>query len=122
MKESEIYESYIAPYLSIEKFQIDNGFVIWRPATGLNVELLHIRTFSPGKGTGLELLKGMLSKLKERPPYATVFGFTRSCNTRAREFYMGAGFELSLVKGVYDDGDAILFSQCFSTLLEIHNV
>ena len=122
MQESEVFFKYVKPYLSIEMHQIENGFILWRPATGLNVELLHIVTFSPGKGTGKELILEMLKKLKDHPPYATVFGFTRSCNDRAKEFYSALGFELSVVKGVYDDGEAVLFSQRFDTLLETHNV
>lgn len=122
MKESEVYERYIKPYLSIQKYDLENGFIVWRPSSGHNVELLHIVTFSPGKGTGRELIKGMLTKLKENPPYATVSGFTRTCNERAKDFYLAMGFELSVVKGVYDDGEAVLFSQRFNTLLEIHNV
>lgn len=115
-------EAVIQPFTKVESIQYENGYIVWRRATGDNVELLHLRTFSPGKGTGRELVKAMLHKLLENPPYATVFGFTRSVNESAQSFYKALGFELSEVKGVYDDGTAVLFSQRFKTLLEINNV
>lgn len=99
--------------------KLENGYIIWRRGTGDNVELLHLRTYEKGKGTGKELLKDMLLSLKARPPYCTVFGFTRVSN-EARGWYEAMGFELSVVKGVYADGEAIVFSQTYEKLCEIH--
>lgn len=113
---------YIKPYIGIHLIEHANGYIAWRRGTGDNVELLHLRTFSPGKGTGRELVTAMLRKLLERPPYATVFGFTRTVNKASQEFYKALGFELTEVKGVYADGTAVLFSQTFKTLLELNNV
>ncbi len=109
---------------AIEPFQgslrwilVEKSYIVWRLATGLNIELLHLYA---EKGRGLELLTKMLHELKPNPPYETVFGFTRTCNTHAQHFYTKAGFDLSPVKGVYADGDAVLFSQTFSKLWERH--
>lgn len=115
-------EEVVNPFTKVNWIQIENGYIVWRRGTGNNVELLHIRTFSPGKGTGKELVIRMLKALLECPPYATIFGFTRTVNESSQSFYKALGFELSEVTGVYDDGSAIVFSQRFKTLLEIHNV
>ena len=113
---------YINPYSKINTIEQDNGYIIWRRATGDNVEILHLRVSSPGKGIGRELVNRMLKELLENPPYATLFGFTRISNEISQKFFTALGFELSEVKGVYADGSAILFSQTYKTLLEIHNV
>lgn len=112
---------YLKPYIGVHLIECDNGYIVWRLGTGENVELLHLRTFSPGKGTGRALLNAMLNKLRENPPYCTVFGFTRTVNKISQEFYKALGFELTEVKGVYADGTAILFSQTFDRLLERNN-
>lgn len=115
-------ERYVTPYVAVHTIEHENGYIVWRRGTGDNIELLHLRTFSPGKGTGRELVKEMLTQLLSYPPYDTVFGFTRTINEASQAFYKALGFELSEVKGVYADGHAILFSQRFKTLLEIHDV
>lgn len=116
------HSEVVAPFTKVWMVQRPNGYIVWRRGTGDNVELLHLRTFSPGKGTGRELVKAMLKKLLDRPPYATVFGFTRTVNLASQEFYKALGFELTEVKGVYADGTAVLFSQTFKILLELNNV
>lgn len=113
---------YIYPYQNVFSVELDNGYIVWRLGTGENAELLHLRTYAPGKGTGRKLVKAMLSRLVLTPPYATVFGFTRTMNDASQAFYKALGFDLSEVKGVYADGTAVVFSQQFKTLLEIHNV
>lgn len=113
---------YVEPFTNVFRHEEDNGFIVWRRATGDNVELLHIKTYQPGLGTGRVLVLAMLQSLLLTPPYDSVFGFTRVCNSGAQSFYRALGFELSTVKGVYADGSAILFSQKYSKLLEINNV
>lgn len=115
-------QKVIKPFIGVHLLENTNGYIAWRRGTGDNVELLHLKTFSSGKGTGRELVKAMLNKLKENPPYATVFGFTRSVNMEAQRFYRSMGFNLSPVEGIYADGSAVLFSQTFKKLLELNNV
>ena len=109
-------------FTDVNRIECDNGYIVWRLGTGYNVELLHLKTIIQRQGTGKALVLAMLNKLKEDPPYATVFLFTRTNNTSSRVFYTTLGFEETVVKGVYDDGDAVLFSQRYITLLELHNL
>lgn len=113
---------YVTPYANVYRHEEDNGFIVWRRATGDNVELLHIKTYQPGQGTGRTLVLAMLLALKSNPPYDTVFGFTRTCNSGAQSFYQSMGFDMCEVLGVYADGSAVLFSQKYSRLLEVNNV
>lgn len=96
------------------------GYIVWRRGTGDNVEITHLRAYRPHNGAGRRLLRIMLHDLRENPPYATVFGFTRQSNTQACNFYAKMGFELTVVKGVYADGTAVVFSAPYRTLLERH--
>ena len=96
------------------------GVIAWRPGTGLNVELLYVKADSEGKGNGRALLRVMLKELAAHPPYWTVFGFTRTINKDAQAWYKAMGFDLSPVKGVYKDGNAVLFSQSYEVLRRIH--
>lgn len=96
------------------------GYIVWRRGTGGNVELLHIKVSKPGNGMATKLLKEMLRRLKADPPYATVFGFTRKGNESAQGFYRWAGFELSEVVGVYDEGAAVVFSARYDDLCKRH--
>lgn len=114
-----IYEQRL---LIVETVKVNNGIIMWRLGSGDNAELLNLRVTKPRQGTGRLLLCEMLRRLLQEPPYATVFGFTRVSNTVAQEFYKAMGFELSHVKGVYADGEAIVFSQTFKELLRIHHV
>lgn len=111
----------VAPYQSVshalvERQDGNGGWIVWRTGTGGNAELLHLRVRRPGHGVATELVKLMLAKLKERPPYATVFGFTRVGNESAHGFYRWAGFSLTEVGGVYDDGRAVVFSARYDDL------
>jgi ribosomal protein S18 acetylase RimI-like enzyme len=98
------------------------GLIVWRRGTGDNVELLYIRAGAREArvGSGRALLRAMLAKLADEPPYSSVFGFTRTSNLEAQAFYRRMGFELSPVTGVYADGDAVLFSQTYEELKKKH--
>lgn len=109
-------------YRTLYSCQTDDGFIVWRLGTGENFEILHLKAFVPRMGVGRSLLKKALARMKRKPPYATVFGFTRSSNTAAIEFYKAMGFDLTEVKGVYADGTAVLFSQEYKKLLEVHGL
>ena len=102
----------------------DRGWIVWRWGTGRNVELLHLKTRARGRGHGRELIVDMLRKISDskRPPYATIFGFTRKSNDGAQGFYEAMGFTCTPVLGVYADGEAILFSAPYVDLLEKHGV
>lgn len=112
---------YIEPFGVVSLLELPNGYIVWRRGTGENVELLHLKTFERGMGTGKTLVCSMLQILKDDPPYSSVFGFTRSVNMEAQKFYRSLGFILSPVEGVYADGTAVLFSQTFEKLLELNN-
>jgi ribosomal protein S18 acetylase RimI-like enzyme len=116
----EIKDQYIKPYSKPRYvFKADKGFIVWRLGTGENVELLHIRTLLQRKGQGRELFYMMLDSLKvEMTPYYSVFGFTRVSNDRAKEFYEGMGFNIQPIKGLYADGEAVMFWQEYTKLLE----
>lgn len=107
---------YVTPYQGLHHIHDETGFIVWRRATGGNVELLHLKVEQPGHGHGKRLLLGMIRELRKTPPYETVFGFTRSINDDAQSFYARMGFTLSRVTGVYRDGEAILFSQRYQDL------
>jgi hypothetical protein len=110
----------LSAYAEVYHICDTNGYITWRYGTGMNVELLHIRSAVPGGGTALCI--GMLRQLLARPPYATVFGFTRTCNHSAQRFYEKFGFTLTPVVGVYADGDAVLFSASYTALCKLHGV
>lgn len=114
-------QQYLTPYGRTWHIELPNGYIVWRRGTGNNIELLHIKTYAPGRGTGRQLVIAMLEELKKQPPYCTVFGFTRECNEGSQKFYEALGFELTTVKGVYQDGSAVVFSQEYRKLLEINN-
>src|SRR5579872_6541249 len=97
-------ETLVTPFKPVHSLVFDDGmaYVVWRLGTGNNAELLHIQASERFKG--YQLLRAMLNEM--RPPYATVFGFTRFSNVVARAFYKRHGFTLSKVRGVYDDGAA----------------
>jgi ribosomal protein S18 acetylase RimI-like enzyme len=115
-------DKYVHPYCGVSFIEWVNGYIVYRRATGDNIELLHIKTHVPGQGTGRGLVLAMLQELKDDPPYESVFGFTRAGNIGSQSFYKALGFDLSSVKGVYADGHAVLFSQKYTTLLELNNV
>lgn len=105
---------------AVDFVRTDAGYIVWRFGTGANIELLHLRVEPNARrcGQGTALWHQMLTRLQERPPYATVYGFTRLDNAVAHAFYQRQGFVLQTVSGIYDAGQAVLFSQRFSLLLE----
>lgn len=99
----------------------NDGFIGWRWGTGDNVELVDLQvTGVPRTGGGRRLLVEMLRVLKDDPPYCTVFGFTRTSNLDAHQFYRAMGFDMTLVLGVYADGDAWVFSARYADLCARH--
>lgn len=117
----QFLQEYLEPYSWVNHLYVDGaGWIVWRPGTGLNVELLHIRTFEPGRGYGRQLFYAMLGSLQEKDtPYHSVFGFTRVGNYEARRFYGALGFDLTEVEGVYQEGTAVLFRQSFRKLVRL---
>ena len=120
----ELLQSVLDRYAKLDYIQTEEGHIIWRRGTGDNVELLDIQVHDPKRreGHGTELFKNMLHNLIENPPFSDVFGFTRSCNKRALNFYQSLGFKTQYVNGIYKDGSAIIFSQKFESLLERNHV
>lgn len=113
-------EKYIFPFRGVEHhYDTTVGFVVWRRGTGDNVELLHIRTFNPGRGDGRRLFHIMLNRLATRPPYHSIFGFTRVGNEEAKAFYGALGFHLQIVEGLYAEGRATIFWQKYEVLRSV---
>ena len=104
----------IIPFKNVEYIYNDSGYIVWREGTGNNVELLHIRTFEKGKGYGRKLVYAMLNTMS--PPYYSIFGFTRTSNIEAQNFYAVLGFKLQPIEGVYKDGNGFLFWQSYDLL------
>ena len=119
-----VHPSVMGPALDarLRVIQDRRGHIAWRWGTGDNVELTHLKASEEGKGYGKSLLRDMLTVLKQNPPYATVFGFTRTVNLKAQAFYQDNGFILTRVAGVYDDGGAVVFSARYKDLCELHGV
>jgi hypothetical protein len=111
---------HVVPFTQVASFESEDGYVVWRRGTGDNVELLHLRSYRPGAGT--RLLRVMLTRLKDDPPYATVFGFCLRSNPKAQEFYLRQGFTLSFVTGVYAEGEAVVFSARYDDLCRRHEL
>ena len=110
-------DCYLEPYGKVNYcWTLGLGYIVWRRGTGDNVELLHIRTFHPGRGDGRGLVYQMLDALISSPPYYSVFGFTRTSNEEAQRFYGALGFNLQPVVGLYAEGTAVMFWQSYAEL------
>ena len=112
-------EDLIVPYSRVGWYEDPTGYVVWRTGTGDNTELLHVHTDRAvkGRGCGRKLVYEMLDRLRDEPPYWSVFGFTRVSNDEARAFYAALGFNLHEVPGVYADGRAVLFEAPYAELV-----
>lgn len=115
----EFQRDYVDPFERADYwYETGVGFIVWRVGTGRNVELLHVRSFSLRQGHGRFLVYKMLDELSRSPPYYSVFGFTRTSNERAADFYRSLGFNLQPVNGLYRDGTAVMFWAEYNTLVE----
>jgi ribosomal protein S18 acetylase RimI-like enzyme len=114
----DFYDEYIEPFHTPTYVYDYTGWIVWRVGTGLNVELLHIRTHKKRRGYGRRLFYKMLDRLTAKPPYHSVFGFTRVSNAEAKAFYGALGFNLVEINGLYQHGHAVLFWQEFNKLCE----
>lgn len=121
MEFNDFYERYVDKYRNIS-YYYDNsyGYIVWRLGTGENIELLHIRTFEKRKGYGRKLFIQMLKQInsEDTKPYHSIFGFTRSSNKEAQEFYVAMGFNIVDVSGIYKDGHCKLFWASFDDLIK----
>ena len=116
----EFFGTYVEPFERVyHHYSPEKGFIVWRFGTGRNIELLHIRSFALRKGFGRQLMYKMLDALVDSPPYFSVFGFTRVSNERAAGFYEALGFNLQPIKGLYADGEAMMFWQSYEVLLKL---
>ena len=115
-----IIAKHVCPYEEVDYYEIEGeGYIVWRRGTGDNVEMLHLKAERTLEGIGSRLIKAMLVRLRlDRPPYETVYGFCRTNNFQAIGFYERLGFDISVVKGVYRDGDAVVFSAKYKDLCE----
>ena len=118
--QNNFFEKYINPFKEVSFIYDDRGFIVWRPGTGDNTELLHIRTFKKRKGYGKQLFLEMLELLKANPPYYSIFGFTRVDNIEAHNFYTALGFTLETINGLYHAGECRVFWAPYRSLLDNH--
>ena len=127
MSVDDFKKKYITPFRDLYYYYSrEEGFVVWRMGTGLNVELLHIRAWEPRKGLGTRLLGHMLDRLSadnhSLTPYHSIYGFTRIDNNRARGFYAAMGFNLQTIEGLYKEGRAVFFWQEFAELVRLRGL
>lgn len=118
MMYSEFRRKYLKPFFGVDHVWSDDGYIVWRLGTGGNVELLHIRSFKKHIGAGTELIRTMLRRLKQNPPYFSVYGFSVATNEEAVSFYRRLGFHVEIVTGPYLEGKAALFSQSYDMLCQ----
>lgn len=105
------------------RFETEDGSSLRvKEGTGANFEITYLKVQTPRQGIGRLLLVTMLRYFLPNPPYATVYGFTRSGNADAHAFYRAVGFTLSPVQGVYDEGSAVVFSARYDDLCALHGV
>lgn len=121
---------YINPFANLYFEDQEEGYVAWRIGTGWNLEILHLRANTPRMGIGTELFLKVLRwatdkygqldlySIEEEHKLQTVYGFTRVSNLAAQSFYLSMGFDLQKVRGVYSEGEAILFSAKTENLLQ----
>lgn len=109
-------KKYITPFGRTDHIETKDGFIVWRNGTGMNVELLHIRATIKRKGVGTKLVRLMLNRLKKKPPYYSVYGFSVGANRGAIEFYRHLGFHTEVLSGPYKRGKSVLFYQSFVKL------
>ena len=118
---ADFIDRYISPFENLSwVYDEDMGFIVWRMGTGNNTELLHIKTFEKRQGNGKKLFIKMLAKLTDSPPYYSIFGFTRSNNIEAHNFYKALGFNINKVDGLYSDGECRIFWAEFNKLTYKH--
>lgn len=106
----------LLPFSTLEHIFDERGYIVWRVGTGGNVELLHIRSLKKGKGK--ELVRDMLSVLKDNKPYYSVFGFCLASNKKAIRFYTKLGFTLEKLQGPYKKDSSVFFWQDYKKLYE----
>lgn len=119
MKHDEFQKKYLTPYEGLKHiFWPEKGFIVWRPATGNNVELLHIMTFERGNGYAQELVDQMLQELEATPPYFSIFGFALSSRANLKDIYRRLGFNVTDdIPAPYKDGPSFIFWQSYEVLL-----
>lgn len=113
----EFYNHYISLYLDQYFIFIPNvGYIVWRYGTGENVELLHIRSFETGKGTGPKLVKVMLRELQKKPPFFSIFGFMLASNEPVIKMYRKMGFNTMEIPAPYKGCSSVMICQSYDVL------
>ena len=80
-------------------YEEGRGYLVWRWATGDNIEFLFIEVAERRKGYGTELFRAMVRRLEARGerPYHSVFGYRLDKNAEAEVFYRSMGFVQQLI-------------------------
>ena len=118
MDRQAFLEKYIDKFKKLNfVFWPDKGFIVWRVSTGENAELLHIRTFVQGRGYSKELVREMVRRLQENPPFYSVFGFALASRTDLKKIYKRLGFNITDdMPAPYKGGPSFVFYQDYETL------
>ena len=102
-------QTRLADYHEIcQLYDKDVGYIVWRVATGDNLEMVFIETKEKGKGMGLQLYRWMAETVLGNPrcpkPYHSVYGFQLGSNVAARRFYEKMGWTyVDFGRSVYRD-------------------
>lgn len=115
---AEFEKKYLEPFRELHYvFWPEKGFIVWRLATGENVELLHLRSFKFGRGYAKELIAEMVKQLEKNPPYYSVFGFSLNNRPELKEIYKRLGFNTTEdIEPPYKGSRSVIFWQDFQTL------
>jgi hypothetical protein len=118
LKTKEQFEARLATYGEADYVYLPNvGNIAWHYSTGENIEVLFIESI-PGYG-GFMMLKMVETILaNNQKPYHTVFGFCRTSNDLAANFYAKLGWQtIDLGQSIYRDGGTVLVWTTWEQLL-----
>lgn len=121
----EVFEGYKALQLIDDNDQ-ERGELVWRVATGYTVEITEFGIYDPAdrrQGWGTQLLEAGIVSIREffsltRHKLRRIYLFCESINEAGRAFYEARGFKAkAILKGFYQDCDAILYIRDFDESL-----
>ena len=90
---------------------IPEGYMIWTIGTGFNHEEMFIEVHPDhrGKGVGEKLYRLYCDRVKDNPPYYSVFAFVLKNNHAVRRMYQKMGFrEQELGWCIYKGDETVL--------------
>lgn len=103
-------------YCGLQGIENEYGYIFWQQTTGENIEIVFVQVEERRKGHGTDLIRKMCKKIK---PFHSVIVYTREENSVARTFYEHLGFKGVIVKNLYKEGNAMLYTIPFKKLKKI---